>query len=462
MGTKNKQRRAAKAKRRTQDRARRAGAAGRGSWREQAGERLFTPRELIRGLIESAAAAAHRGDDAFVSTAIARLATSDARLVDREAEGALLSLAATLWDNGWQPAEVIRHARRADPRAGRLVTMVVAADHSRREPSTLHPRWAAQVESLELPAVADATGWMAQFTFRERVDRFTLVTAVVTAVSAIGGVGPLRVLIPPPGSTERTVTGDPEVPVDDPVLMKVRALLAQAESTSYEAEAEAFTAKAQELMARYAIDAAVLWAQSERDERPVTIRLPIDDPYADIKSLLLQRVAYHSRCKAVHHPRYGLESVIGFASDIAAAEMLFTSLLVQSQAALQAEAAKAEPGGRTRSRSFRSSFLLSFTRRIDERLAEVNGFVESAAVAERDGSLLPVLAARDSIVDDAVEEMFGSLESNVVLGGTDVAGWVRGKMAADQAHLNFGDLDAIGATGADDSADHVPALALGL
>ncbi len=117
-------------------------------------------------------------------------------------------------------------------------------------------------------------------------------------------------------------------------------------------------------------------------------------------------------------------SVVGFASDVAAAELLFTSLLVQSQAALQAEGAKAAPGAHTRSRTFRSSFLLSFTRRVDQRLAEINAAVEGGAAAEHDGSLLPVLAARDDAVDDAVAEMFGELRPDVVRGGSDVAGWV--------------------------------------
>ena len=240
----------------------------------------------------------------------------------------------------------------------------------------------------------------------------------------------------------------PVAAVDDPVLVKVRALLAQAESTTFDAEAAAFTAKAQELMARHAIDAAVLWASSERDERPTTIRLPIDDPYADIKALLLHYVAVRSRCRAVRHVHYGLVSVVGFASDVAAAELLFTSLLVQSQVALQAEGAKAAPGARARSRSFRSSFLLSYTRRIDQRLAEINAAVEGGAVDDR-GSLLPVLAARDDAVDDAVAEMFGELRPDVVRGGSDVAGWVRGKLAADLAQLTFADLDSAD----DDPAD---------
>jgi hypothetical protein len=129
---------------------------------------------------------------------------------------------------------------------------------------------------------------------------------------------------------------------------------------------------------------------------------------------------------------------------VAATELLFTSLLVQSQAALQAEGAKAAPGAHTRSRSFRSSFLLGFSRRIDQRLAEINATVEHDA-ARADGSLLPVLVARDGAVGDAVAEMFGTLRPDVVRGGSDIAGWARGKVAADLAQLNFADLERAGA-----------------
>jgi hypothetical protein len=398
-------------------------------------------------LIESAADAARRGDHGELTRTVAVLAASDPRFVDHEAEGLLLSLLGGLWDNGWQPAEAIRHAARADARAGRLVAVAVAADHARRDDSTLHPRWAAQVDSLALPDVSGTTGWLAPFATREGLDRGATVRAVVAAAGALGGVGRLPTALPPPGSGQRASSRDLGAGVDDPILVKVRALLAQAESTTFEAEATAFTAKAQELMARHAIDTALLWASSERDERPTTTRLPIDDPYADVKALLLHSVARHSRCRAVRHVEYGLMSVVGFASDVAATELLFTSLLVQSQAALQAEGAKAVPGAHTRSRSFRSSFLLAFTRRIDQRLAEINAAVEQDAAAD-DGSLLPVLAARDGAVNDAVAELFGELRPDVVRGGSDVAGWVRGRLAADLAQLNFADLETPAATGA--------------
>ena len=94
-----------------------------------------------------------------------------------------------------------------------------------------------------------------------------------------------------------------------------------------------------------------------------------------------------------------MSSIVGFASDVAATEALFTSLLVQSHAALRSEAAKAPPGSRARSRSFRSSFLLSFVARIDERLREVTAHVESHATSSQGAALLPALVDRENAVE---------------------------------------------------------------
>jgi hypothetical protein len=463
MGTNNRQRRAAKARRRAKERIRRPPSGGSHGPGCRSHERAdepprFTPAERVRAFVELSARASREGHDDDVATFNAELVKADARLVDRESEAILLRRIGLLWDNGWQPAELLHHVGRLDAKAGRLVAVAVAADHVRRDPSTLHPRWAAQVDGLGLPAVAGPAGWLGDFATSERLDRWATVGTVVIAVGALGSVGPLPVLIPPPGPGAMSKHSEAAADVDDPVLVKVRALLAQAESTTFEAEAAAFTAKAQELMARHAIDAAVLWASSERDERPVTIRLAVADPYADVKALLLHHAAEHSRCRAVRHREYGLVSVTGFASDVAAAETLFTSLLVQSQTALRAEGAKAGPGSRTRSRAFRSSFLMSFTVRIDQRLAEINAAVQRGAEAAHNGSLLPVLAARDSAIDDAVREMFGELATDVVRGGSDPAGWVRGKLAADLAHLNVADLAA--ASDADTDGARQPALAI--
>ena len=424
MGTKNRQRRAAEARKRARQHDRRRTEPRSGPTAQPP----ITVRQLLW------LAATDRGPDRLA--ALDRLTTADPALVGREAETLLLLAIGGLWDNGWQPVEVVRLARRADGRAGRLMAAAVAADHARRDPSTLHPRWVAQLESLDLPEVVSTSGWIGAFGRAELLHQVALVQTIVAALGAAYSAGRLRTIIPPPGAARMRSMADRDPAINDPVLLKVRALLAQAESTTFEAEAEAFTAKAQELMARDAIDAALLWSTTERDERPTSIRIPIDDPYVDIKSYFLQCVARRSRCRAVWDGHHALATVVGFASDVASTEMLFTSLLVQAQTALQAEGSKTGPGGRSRSRSFRSSFLLAFTQRIDQRLAVINEAVECAVEAEASGSLLPVLASRDSAVEDEVAALFGELAASAVRGGSDAAGWARGTLAADLAELN--------------------------
>jgi hypothetical protein len=120
--------------------------------------------------------------------------------------------------------------------------------------------------------------------------------------------------------------------------------------------------------------------------------------------------------------------------------MLFTSLLVQAQISLQASATSAPPGARARSRSFRSAFLTAYAHRVAERLDEINAYVVADSEAETGGSILPILAARSSLVDSEVAEMFGSLSNSAVRRAHDPAGWASGWMAADRARLNVGDL----------------------
>ncbi len=396
-----------------------------------------------------------------VADSLAHLVTTDSEVLEGAAEGEVLRYVAALWDHGWQPAELVRLGRRVSPRVGRLAAIAVAADHSMRAPATLHPRWIAQIDAIELDDVRSTTGWLSSFAFAESLDGSDAVVHAVELLAALMAATPLQPLIPPPGPRDARRDEDlrPSDDVDDAVLAKIRALLAQAESTTFEAEAETFTGKAQELMSRHSIDDARAWARSDRNERPITIRLPIDDPYCDIKSLLLQVVAKHNRCRAVFDDRHALSSVVGFAGDVAAVETLFTSLLVQAQVAMQAEGALAGPGGRTRSRSFRSSFLMAYTGRIDHRLAAIDAAVESEEVSavsadtSEDPSttagappapLLPVLAERRSIVDEEVAASFGELRSNRVRGGDDYLGWERGALAADRAQLHRGDLTDAG------------------
>lgn len=394
------------------------------------------------------------------TAAVTRLHGLPSQQVYRQTEPFLLAGLASVWSGGWQPAELQRQARLGCTTAAgaRLVGIAIAVDDGRRRAVTLDARWRAQIEDLDLPRVDGSAGWIARWVRAEQLSASAAIDTLIDVVGMLGALPSLPVLIPPPATTRSAGAagaagmagvagvGAPSMAADlggevDPVLKRIRALLAKAESSEFEAEATALTAKAQELMTRHAIDAAAVEAGiGHRDERPVAIRVPIDRPYVDAKSLLLQVVAQSGRCRAVFHERLAMSTIAGFAADVAACEMLFTSLLLQAQHAMAQAAAGTAAGGRTRRQSFRSAFLVAYAQRIGARLAEINSALVSDAVAEGSSDFLPVLRSRADEVDDYVNQQFGDLLSSPVRGGYDNLGWASGQQAADRAQLNAGDI----------------------
>ena len=228
---------------------------------------------------------------------------------------------------------------------------------------------------------------------------------------------------------------------DDGMLAKIRALLAKAESTTFPEEAEALSAKAQELMARHRIDRVLLDTAAGVTDGPVGRRIWLDDPYADAKAQLLGTVAHANRCQSVQITGVGCCHVIGFPTDLDVVELLHTSLLVQATTALAAAGPQRDGRGRSRTRSFRQSFLVAYSWRIGQRLADAAASVESTAVGDALAGgvdLLPVLARREAQVDDAVAVAFPRL-SHRRTSVSNPAGWAAGTAAADVADLSVGD-----------------------
>src|SRR4051812_37551858 len=92
------------------------------------------------------------------------------------------------------------------------------------------------------------------------------------------------------------------------LLERVRKLLAKTEDPACTpAEAEAFTAKATELIAKYGVDQALLAAVDPAVD-PVGDRLVrLDPPYALDKAGLLAAVAVPLRCRVVRRTRDGVQ-----------------------------------------------------------------------------------------------------------------------------------------------------------
>jgi hypothetical protein len=365
--------------------------------------------------------------------------------VSRELVSYLRASVSRAWRHGWQPAELVRHTGRekSDSHA-RMATDMIAEEMRGYAAATVDDRWLAQLSALRAKVWwGSDDAYLARWRGREgNHSQATLITAV-ELLFLLGRLPVLPQLCPLPGTVRPGAVAGPgpageERTADERILGKIRALLAKAESTEFTEEAEALSARAQELMAKYSIDHALLAAEAGRKDEPASRRLPVDNPYEGPKVQLLQEVAKANRCRTVWYKNLGMSVVIGFPADVGAVELLFTSLLVQANTAMLRAGAKRDQYGRSRTRSFRQSFLTSYAIRIGERLAGATGDAERQVAAEAPGrNLLPVLAARHQAVDDAVDEMFGGRVSYYRTGRvSDSEGWYSGRAAADTAALH--------------------------
>jgi len=219
--------------------------------------------------------------------------------------------------------------------------------------------------------------------------------------------------------------------IDERVLGRVQALLAKAQSTDFPEEAEALTAKAHELMARYAID----HVQVDDGRGPRLHEVAVDPPYASAKFVLLGGIARANRCRAIWSKHDGSATVVGYPIDVETVEVLYTSLLVQVTSAMLAHGAQADAWGRSRTKAFRHSFLLAFASRVGQRLAEQTAAAEDEAVTSTGTDLVPLLSARATEVERAVGEAFPHLARHRV-SASSADGLVAGRAAADRADLS--------------------------
>ena len=352
-----------------------------------------------------------------------------ARLVLRELRSA--------WERGWQPGDVLHLARRQLTVVHlEVLRAAIAVELAGYPPSTVHPRWHAQLAEFEIRlAPSPGAEWLLSCGPRRDVVR-TVSTAIDVA-AFLTCLYPVKRLTHLPGKASASGVAR-AADVDDKVLARVKALLAKAESTTYEAEAETFTAGAQALMARHSIDAALLAAAADEPQGATGLRVWIEAPYESAKVSLLVAVAEANGCRTVAHKPLGFCTVVGFEADLVAVDALFISLLVQATHAMTVAGPRLDRTGRSRTRAFRYGFLVAFAQRIGERLSEAAIKEQRQAAGEAGGDrLLPVLAAREAEVERHLTELFPSLRRGARISAGTGEGWASGRAAADRAALGI-------------------------
>jgi hypothetical protein len=221
-------------------------------------------------------------------------------------------------------------------------------------------------------------------------------------------------------------------------LTKVRALLAKAESTPYDAEAEAFSAKAQQLVAEHSLDRIVAEHGGEGVRSSLgVLRLWVEAPYVVPKAMLIDAVAEANRSRCVLVEALGLCTVVGHPDELEAIEVLATSLLVQATGAMVRHGTQLGLRGGSRTRSFRHAFLIAFGTRIGERLslaADLESADRRGDPRGRAGAAVALLD-HDRRVEEEVQALFPGLVRRTT-STSNAAGRAAGRAAADLASLH--------------------------
>jgi hypothetical protein len=356
------------------------------------------------------------------------------RAVERELLASLIRSITAGWRQNWQPAEVVREiGRQFGARHARLATDAIAMEMRNYARTAVDERWQAQLDALGATAWwGPDDGYLDQWREREQLTPAVAVTCGLEVLFGLATLPRLGRLCPLPGTARQGATTSERAagrPIGHRVLGRVRVLLAGAESAGSPDEAEALTTRAQELLAVHSLDDVLMAAGDGPTGRAVAAgrRLFVDSPYEVAKTDLLDAVATANRCRVVWHKSLGLSTVLGFPGDLDAVELLFSSLLVQASTAMVQAGPPHDQAGPARTRSLRQSFLVSYAQRIGERLAEAAGAAERQAVADStDAGLLPVLTARQRVIDEAVGKMFPDLSRHGHGSGPDRPPWLPG------------------------------------
>lgn len=225
-------------------------------------------------------------------------------------------------------------------------------------------------------------------------------------------------------------------------LTKVHGLLAQAESTKFPAEAEAFMAKAQHLMSLHAIDEAMLRSRNKTRAEVIVDTIDIVNPYLNQKHMLLDQICRANTVKCVMtDKRKGSQgatiTMVGFKTDVENAKTMFATLSLYAVNDMLKQHVPVYESAR----GFRVSYILGFASRIGKRLEEMAASAKQEYADANSGAsgmeLVLVEKSKDVAVKYADHFAGKRMVSRVSSAGSS-SGYKAGKSAADRANINRG------------------------
>jgi Protein of unknown function (DUF2786) len=220
---------------------------------------------------------------------------------------------------------------------------------------------------------------------------------------------------------------------DRSLVARVRKLLDKAAATSNVHEADAFSRKAAELVARHRIDPDAL-ADLVGDDLGLR-EIPLGrGPYVRARLALLTAVAEEHDARVVFaaRPTGTIAYVAGYRSDLDVVEVMYNSL--HTQAATRMARERRSTGAATQ--AHRRAFLFGFADQIGKLLEQARRSAEAeASRSTRGAGVALARRERGERAEEFLGERFGRIRAARSPRRADLGGWVAGSEAAARADL---------------------------
>ncbi len=217
------------------------------------------------------------------------------------------------------------------------------------------------------------------------------------------------------------------------IIERIKALIAKAESSPFEAEADAFMAKAQQLIEQHAINQAVLHGAD-----PSSIghdRVPLNGAYSSERSLIWGVVARANRCEVLNHSQYRSNkvtelSLVGRANDRELVHIVASSLEMQAtRRMLDIDTSRGRESAVVQRRSFLRGFAVEVSDRFDRARRHEHAASPTARAAAQ------TLALATDAVDTYLADNFQIAPSRRRHNRLDGAAFSRGRRAGASADV---------------------------
>lgn len=154
--------------------------------------------------------------------------------------------------------------------------------------------------------------------------------------------------------------------VDEKILNRIRGLLAKADGGATAEECQVYSEKAAELMAKHAVDLAMVSDSAPVDDPVVHLAIRLTGSYENPKAILLAAMAKPMSCSVIHGHNGELH-LFGHRSDAEHVKALFHLLLVQALRGV-AIARPAYSRGASSVAAYRRAYLAGFATAIAVRM----------------------------------------------------------------------------------------------